>query len=182
MSNLPIRVRMARLYDLYSLEVLLDKAIGESGGIMPAYDAAHCYHQAINRIESGLVYVACEIDEAKKIEKVVGCLMMDIRSVDWNPQAKLLETIHLYILPEYRARTLADGKQLVFDGLIGFGRGIADVAASQSEAPALFIVDQLFQVGPEAKADLKDKLFERAGFAYLGGKHLYIAKPAAAAA
>jgi hypothetical protein len=157
---------MATLYDMHPLEVLLNKAIEESGGLLPPYDQFHCYHQFLHRLENGLVYVACEIVGDKQ-ERIVGALMMDLHKFDWNPQAKLLVTVHLYIVPEYRGKTMPDGKTYLFEALLGFGQQLADVA----QIP--FMVESFFQLGPEARAVARDKAFEKAGFQYLGGKHNY---------
>jgi hypothetical protein len=176
MAQLPIRIRMANPYDLFSLELLLDKGIEESKGVLPNYDQLQFMHDALDRIASGFVYVACELDEAKKQEKVIGCLALEIRGFGWNANAKLLESVHFYVLPEYRGRTLPDGKTFVYEGLVAQAQGLADVAATQAEAPIKLVIENMHQVGPEARNGAKDELFKRAGLDYLGGKHLYVGK------
>jgi hypothetical protein len=164
---------MANIYDQHPLEVLLSKGIEESNGLLPKYDQFHCYHQFLTRVERGLIYVACEVMDDKR-ERIVGGMMLDVHGFDWNPAAKLLVTVHLYIVPEFRGKTMPDGKTFLAEALLGFGQMLADAG----QIP--FMVETFFDLCSEKRATARDKLMEKAGFQYLGGKFYYAPKEQAA--
>lgn len=165
-----IIVRRAERFDLIALELLLSKGIEESKGLLPPYDWGHVYHAAVNQLQAGLIFVASEA------EKIIGCLSLDAQKWTWNPAFTVLRSVHFYVLPEERAKTLPDGKTLVFQGLLQAGQWLADQASSEEYACPL-IVEQLHSLGPDNRAAAKDELMTRAGFAYAGGNFVYLGQP-----
>lgn len=173
-DKVKIAIRPGKVYDLFALEWLLMKGIEESNGLLPNFDQLPTLHQGLDMLYTGTVFVACEIHEAGKRERIVGCLALNAEKFSWNASATVLRSMHFYVLPEARAHTLADGKSLVFEGLLAAGQALSDAAG----VPLL--VEQLHQVGPDNRAAAKDELFKRAGLAYVGGNHAYLPKPPAA--
>ncbi len=171
MAKTTIAVRPVQKWDLWALELLLAKGIEESDGLLPDYDPLHFAHTAINMIAAGLIYVAVEIDEAAKQEKIVGCLAMEAKSWSWNADVRLIESVHFYVLPEVRGRQLADGKTPVWEGLLKAGQALADGAGMPLRVEILHKLDD--------RGTAKDELMKRAGFSYTGGNHLYLPKAAA---
>lgn len=169
-----IIIRAATPYDLFALELMLAKGIEESAGLLPDYDQMHFFHTAINMCAAGLVFVAAERDDVAKHEKLVGCLNLDGKTWAWNKTVTILESVHFYVLPEARGRTLEDGKTAVWEGLLQAGQALADAAGVP------MVINVIHQVGAENRAGAKDELFKRAGLQYMGGNHLYLPKPKAA--
>ena len=172
-TALKYEIRRANQFDLPALEILLAKGIEESKGLLPPYDWPHVYHAAINQIQAGLIFVAGAVDEEAKREKVVGVLVLDAQHFSWSPKAGVIRSVHFYVLPEERGKTLSDGKTLIYEGLIQAGEWLANAAG----VPLL--IEILHQMGPEARIEAKDKLMEKAGLTYVGGSWLYMPKVAA---
>jgi hypothetical protein len=159
----PIEIRAARLHDLFSLEGLLHRAIAEANGLLPDYDHMHLAQMTIELMKNGLVVVATEPLEGNR-ERLVGVFMLSVRSWSWNPAFQYLDSVHFYVHPEYRARSIADGRS-VADGLRDAGQSIADNAQVPLIVEGYFTPDRL-----EAKAEF----FSRAGFLHVGGRYLYM--------
>ena len=166
-----ISIRRGNVYDLFALEFLLSKGLEESNGLLPDYDQLPTLHKSLDMLHTGSVFVACEGDEAARSEKIVGCLALNPEAFSWNSAVVVLRSVHFYVLPAFRARTLADGVTLVFDGLRRVGSDLADAANMP------MIIEQLHQVGPDNRAEAKDELFKRAGLSYVGGNFVYLPKP-----
>lgn len=165
-------IRKGNVYDLFACEFLLAKGLAESDGLLPDYDKLPTLHKSLDMLHTGSVFVACEVDETGKRERVVGCLALNPEAFSWNSAVTVLRSVHFYVLPDARASTLADGA-LLFEGLLSVARDLADAA----QMPLL--IEQLHQVGPENRALAKDELFKRSGLTYVGGNHVYLPKPAA---
>jgi hypothetical protein len=167
-----ISVREAVLYDIAALEAMLLMGAEETD-VLPPYDQLHSWHVALNMIESGCVFIAEEVTEDSKQSRAVGCLMLDARTFHWNPSIKVLESVHYYVLPPYRARTCADGTP-VWRALLEAGKELADIAQTTLK------VESFFSAREDNRAEVKDELFKQAGYAYMGGNFLYVPKPRAA--
>lgn len=186
-------VRLANRYDLFALEALMKKALEESGGLLPPYEPEHFMHTALGMISKQLVFVAVEVSEDKKRERVVGCLALDPKTWHWNPQALLLESVHFYVLPEARKVKIHDGKLLIAEALLACGKQLATVSSyhRQGDGSTAFIptplrIDMLFQLGGEGTTDnraaAKDEVMRGCGFLYVGGNHVFIPREEAAKA
>jgi len=163
-----LEIRPANVYDMHQLEILLYKGIEESKGLLPPYDVFQVYHHALKLIEIGSVYILQDIDEEKKQRTVVGCLMLDATSFKWNDAVKWLESVHFYVLPEWRAKKLPDGK-LPFEALVDAAKGLAEACAMPLK------IESFHQAG-DNRVLAKDTLFEKAGFFYIGGNFAYLPK------
>lgn len=168
-----IVIRRGNVYDLFACEFLLAKGLEESNGLLPDYDQLPTLHKSLNMLHSGSVFLACDVDEAAKRERIVGCLALIPEAFSWNSSVEVLRSVHFYVLPASRPHTLPDGTTLVFEGLLEAGRILADAVNMP------LIVEQLHEVGPDNRAAAKDELFKRAGLSYVGGNHVYLPKPAA---
>jgi hypothetical protein len=180
-------VRLASRYDLFALERLMEKALAESGGLLPPHDPDHFVHSSMALISKGLVFVAVEVSEDKKRERIVGCLALDARSWHWNPRALFLESVHFYVLPEARKVKIHDGKMLLAEALLACGKQLSTVSSyhQQKDGETVFMpvplrIDMLFQLSAEGitdnRAAAKDELMRGCGFIYVGGNHVFIPK------
>lgn len=176
MADLKIGIRKATRYDITALEVMMSKGVEESQGFLPDYDPHLFWHEAVRLIQGETVWVAAQVDIANKREKLIGCLALDAHKWRWNPRVILLESVHFYVLPEARALTLADGKTFVAEALISAAKELADTV------PVPLRIENLHQLGPDNRAEAKDRFFDRAGFIYAGGSHVYMPKVTASAA
>lgn len=170
-----IDIRRGTVYDLFACELLLAKGLEESKGLLPDYDQLAFFHKSLNLLDSGCVFVARELVDDKR-ERIVGCLALNPEEFSWNSSAKVLRSVHYYVLPAYRPRTLEDGKTLVAEALRDAGCALADLSGMP------LIIEQLHQVGPDNRAAAKDRMFERAGMSYVGGNYVYLPQRAEAAA
>ncbi len=181
-------VRSANRYDIFALEALMKRALEESGGLLPPYDV-DCFDDGAKAlIRAGTVFVAVELSEDRKREKVVGCLALRPTTWHWNSNITLLESVHFYVLPEARKVRLHDGKTLIWEALLECGKQLANIASYRERpdgntafsATALRI-DMLFSLGGEEgaadnRAIAKDEIMKRFGFQYVGGNHVFIPK------
>lgn len=178
-------IRAAERFDLTALEELMKRALLESGGLLPHYEPFHFWHSSLRLIEKNLVFVAVEVSEDKKRERIVGCLAMEPRNWHWNPHTLLFESVHFYVLPEARKVKLHDGKMLISEGLLAAGKMLSTVASYHKQpdgstvfAAAPLRIDMLFQMTGEGMADnraaAKDEVMRSCGFAYVGGNHVFI--------
>ena len=177
-----IAVRRANLGDLRALEILLMKGHEESE-MLPPPDIAHAYHTAINMIQAGMVFVATEIDADKKRELVVGTLMLDGKTYAWNPEVTIIESVHFYVLPEYRARSINSGTPARLNGmpvwraLLEAGKDLSTAASEVHGKTIPFRCESFFSAKADNRAEAKDELFKQAGFAYTGGNFIFFPPP-----
>lgn len=160
----PVVIRTATLWDLFWIEALGRRGLDEAGQLYPAYDLGHMLKGFIDSIEKGLAYVA--VAKGDEGERIIGALIVGIISWPQSPRDQMVTNEHLYVLPEYRARKVADGR-LVGIALIDILRDMANRAC----VPAVFRAT--FGTEPEAIG----KLAERSGFRTIGGTYIYEPKP-----
>jgi len=161
-----IEIRKAEFFDLNALEGLLHRGIEEANGLIAPYDPETAYRTGLEQISQGLVFVAAENVDAKR-QKLVGGLCLALSRWHWNHKVSYLESIHYYVLPEYRSRSA---------GNVPVGVALLNAAKSGAQAAGLQL---LVRIGSgEVRLEAKERLMERAGFPRVGGNYLFQPKEA----
>lgn len=156
-----IVIRKAEFHDITALEGLLHRGIEEANGLLAPYDPETAYRTGLEQIAQGLVFVAAENLDSKR-QKLVGGLCLAVGKWHWNRNAQFLESIHYYILPEYRARSVGSAPV-----------GVALLTAARAGAQAANLPLVINIGSGEVRLEAKERLMDRAGFHRVGGTYLF---------
>jgi hypothetical protein len=159
-----IGIRRAVPHDLPALEGLLRMGFQEDAipELYANFDVSHVYKVAIDLMEMGLVFVACESVDDRR-ERIVGTIVLEARPWHWNPKAIHLRSLFIYVAKAYRARAVSDG-QTIADAFIEISKAVALTTG------AVLLLD----TATPSRVEAKDRLFQKHGLITVGGLHAFV--------
>lgn len=146
-----IRLRAATARDITPLIDLLLNYFNECVMFYPGADVNACVAKGITCIRQG----GCIVAESEGA--LIGCFAMELDEYWWNPAAKILNALLVYVLPEFRKG--ATGIKLI---------QAAQEVARLNNLP--LSMTQIWKFSPE----LMERLNKRLGFHHVGGTFVYI--------
>lgn len=146
-----IRLRAATARDITPLIDLLMHYFEECVMFYPGADVNACVAKGITCIRQG----GCIVAESDGV--LIGCFAMELDEYWWNPAAKILNALLVYVLPEFRKG--ATGIKLI---------EAAQEIARLNKLP--LSMTQIWRFEPR----LMERLNKRLGFKHVGGTFVYI--------
>lgn len=146
-----IRLRAATARDITPLIDLLLHYFDECAMFYPGADINACVAKGITCIRQG----GCIVAESEGT--LIGCFAMELDEYWWNPAAKILNALLVYVLPEFRKG--ATGIKLI---------EAAQEVARLNNLP--LSMTQIWKFSPL----LMERLNKRLGFHHVGGTFVYI--------
>lgn len=154
-----ITIRKAILSDLLDVVSLGYSAVtSKTWQGVKDFDPKHVIHVTTDLIVDGLVFIAIADN------RPVGMHVLHAQGWVWSARERFLESLILYVEPEYRAGKDENG--------VGASSALIEAAQNLADAIGIKLVLPLMW-GDEKTVELRDEYVRRLGLEYVGGTFVY---------